>query len=75
MKKPGAGLSANGLVLHPKAAAHLKSMGVHVDGAILSKPIPVDGACCACGNDQPEETPCLKREDHTHCVHWWEGDS
>lgn len=22
-----------------------------------------------------EETPCPKREDGTHCVHWWDGDA
>lgn len=21
-----------------------------------------------------EETPCPKREDEIHCVHWWEGE-
>lgn len=34
---------------------------------------PLNGTCCSCGYDGPEETPCLKREDGTHCVHWWDG--
>ncbi len=25
-------------------------------------------------NTEGEETPCLKREDKTHCVHWYDGD-
>ncbi len=33
----------------------------------------VDGRCCACGYDEPDETACPKREDETHCVHWWDG--
>ncbi len=32
-----------------------------------------DGVCCSCGNAEPEETPCLKRGDRTHCEHWWDG--
>ncbi len=32
-----------------------------------------DGVCCACGYDGEEETPCPKREDGTHCEHWWDG--
>lgn len=33
-----------------------------------------DGVCCDCGYDGQEETPCPKRDDRTHCVHWWDGD-
>ena len=36
---------------------------------------PKDGTCCDCGDKNPEETPCKKRKDKTHCVHWWEGIS
>jgi len=32
-----------------------------------------DGTCCSCDYSKKEETPCLKREDETHCVHWWDG--
>lgn len=32
-----------------------------------------DGRCCSCGYDGEVETPCLKREDETHCEHWWDG--
>ena len=34
-----------------------------------------DGRCCSCGADDPpgtEEYPCQKREDKTHCIHWYE---
>lgn len=24
--------------------------------------------------EDEEETPCPKRKDGTHCVHWWDGD-
>ena len=34
---------------------------------------PKDGRCCSCGNEGSKETPCPKRKDKTHCVHWWEG--
>lgn len=36
---------------------------------------PKDGVCCDCGNTKPQETPCPKRKDKTHCVHWWEGEN
>jgi hypothetical protein len=36
---------------------------------------PRGGRCCACGYEGNEETPCLEREDETHCVHWWDGAS
>ena len=32
------------------------------------------GVCCDCGYEGREETPCTKREDGTHCEHWWDGD-
>lgn len=32
-----------------------------------------DGRCCTCGYEGEKETPCKKREDKTHCVHWWDG--
>lgn len=31
------------------------------------------GTCCDCGYSGDDETPCEKREDGTHCEHWWEG--
>ena len=34
---------------------------------------PVNGTCCSCGDSAPEETPCPKREEGTHCMHWWDG--
>ena len=45
----------------------------------MPKPKPMtpeerkDGTCCACFYDGVKETPCPKREDRTHCEHWWEG--
>lgn len=33
----------------------------------------VDGKCCDCGYDGPEETECLVRKDKTHCAHWWDA--
>jgi hypothetical protein len=33
----------------------------------------VAGKCCSCGYDGEDETPCPKREDGTHCDHWWDG--
>jgi hypothetical protein len=41
-----------------------------------SAPVSIEakgGRCCTCGYDGPDETPCLSREDRTHCVHWWDG--
>ncbi len=35
---------------------------------------PIGGICCQCGYGSPGETPCSKREDGTHCNHWWDGD-
>lgn len=35
----------------------------------------VDGVCCGCGYSGEEETPCETRDDHLHCVHWYEGPS
>lgn len=35
--------------------------------------LKVNGACCSCGYDGEEETPCGAREDETHCEHWWDG--
>jgi hypothetical protein len=35
-------------------------------------PTPKDGVCCSCGYSGNEQTKCQKREDRTHCVHWWE---
>ncbi len=32
-----------------------------------------DGRCCSCGYEGEKETPCKKREDKTHCEHWWDG--
>ena len=32
------------------------------------------GTCCSCGYAGQEETECPKREDRTHCVHWWDGE-
>ncbi len=34
---------------------------------------PKGGTCCACGDTDPEETPCEARKDRTHCEHWWDG--
>lgn len=34
---------------------------------------PREGVCCSCGYDGEEETDCPKREDDTHCEHWWDG--
>ena len=31
------------------------------------------GRCCCCGYEGQEETECPKRQDKTHCVHWWDG--
>jgi len=39
------------------------------------KPAPKDGRCCDCGYHGQEETECPKREDKTHCVHWWDGSN
>ena len=36
---------------------------------------PIDGTCCSCGYSGADETPCLKREDGTHCEHWCDGPS
>ena len=33
----------------------------------------VDGKCCSCGYAGKEETTCDKREDKSHCYHWWDG--
>lgn len=48
----------------------------HIGGeVVIAKPIPMMlGTCCACGNSEPEETPCPKREDRTHCNCWWDGE-
>lgn len=35
---------------------------------------PTPGVCCSCGYNGYEETPCPKRDDECHCVHWWDGD-
>ena len=35
--------------------------------------MPSSGVCCSCGYSGEEETECPKREDKTHCEHWWEG--
>jgi hypothetical protein len=32
-----------------------------------------DGRCCSCGYGGEKETPCKKRTDRTHCIHWWES--
>lgn len=42
---------------------------------VLAELAPVDD-CPGEPLDAPgsEETPCPKREDGTHCVHWWDGD-
>lgn len=34
----------------------------------------IGGKCCSCGYEGKEETPCPKREDKTHCEHWWDGN-
>jgi len=39
----------------------------------MSNLYPSDGTCCSCSYSGNDETPCLKREDKIHCVHWWEG--
>jgi len=35
---------------------------------------PMLGKCCDCGYEGAEETTCPKREDGSHCVHWWDGE-
>lgn len=36
--------------------------------------LPETGVCCSCGDkgESNEETPCPKRHDRIHCVHWWD---
>ena len=34
---------------------------------------PVAGRCCGCGYTGEDETPCPKRDDESHCAHWWDG--
>lgn len=34
---------------------------------------PLEGVCCQCAYAGEEETPCPKRDDETHCNHWWDG--
>ena len=43
------------------------------DDSELNEKQPVDGRCCDCGYEGHEETECPKREDKTHCEHWWDG--
>lgn len=31
------------------------------------------GRCCACGTEEPEESPCPASPDGIHCNHWWDG--
>lgn len=35
---------------------------------------PEVGKCCSCGYDGNSEQVCYRREDTTHCDHWWEGE-
>jgi len=42
---------------------------------IFKKPESRDGTCCACGSNKATDgQECPKREDGSHCRHWWEGD-
>lgn len=35
--------------------------------------VPVAGRCCSCGQTNEAPQTCRKREDKTHCNHWWDG--
>jgi hypothetical protein len=60
-----------------KAPVHLLSLAEFAEKQIASPapqtPAPTGGRCCSCGYDGEAETPCEKREDETHCDHWWDG--
>lgn len=39
----------------------------------LSEPLKSEGGkCCACGYIGKQDTDCPKREDNTHCFHWFD---
>jgi len=46
-------------------------------GCVSTDPTDVvrDGQCCSCQYEGTEETACERRDDKTHCVHWWDGPS